>query len=227
MTAVLPSAPALPDHLASGLQPLEQALFDRIGSVPSAARPASDVDIAEGDSRPPGRPWPRASLRPDTIGRHACARPAGPVECGSRAAGSRAGVRMKDGSGRPIAGSAEELAQKIVDRLTRQSADVILAACLAEDGVGDLDPAKSMSIDRALQSRAGHRPLCRCRSIGRWSASALPRLSIIPPSPRCWRAKAPFPPMPDVANAIGAVVGQVRASARCSSPCRKMASSSC
>lgn len=120
-------------------------------------------------------------------------------------------MRIKDGSARPIAASAEELADKIVARLTRQSGEVILAACLAEDGA-EIDPSKSNAVDRALKRAEGivrfavalDRPL-----IGLGASAPV----YYPAIAELLGADSAIPADADVANAIGAVVGQVRAAA--------------
>lgn len=85
-------------------------------------------------------------------------------------------ARTKDGSGQPIAASVEALAQMIVDRLTRQSSEAILQACLSEDSAA-IDPTASLAVDRALKREPG---IVRFRSAstGRLSASAPRRRSI-------------------------------------------------
>ncbi|MGV1838327.1 hydantoinase/oxoprolinase N-terminal domain-containing protein [Rhizobium rhizogenes] len=202
----------VPDHLASGLTPLEQALFDKIGATPLALdqlltstsqKATLDRLVARGLVHLSGL-TPSDAMH--VLGRQS--------QWNGEAArlGLALAMRMKDGSGRPIAASVEELAQKIVDRLTRQSADVILAACLAEDGVADLDPAKSISIDRALRRAPGiarfaialDRPLV---GLGASAPVYYPAIAAMLAS------ESAIPADSDVANAIGAVVGQVRTSA--------------
>nr|WP_153369434.1 hydantoinase/oxoprolinase family protein [Rhizobium sp. ICMP 5592] len=202
----------VPDHLASGLTPLEQALFDKIGAVPLALdqllistsqKATLDRLVARGLVHLCGL-TPSDAMH--VLGRQS--------QWNGEAArlGLALAMRMKDGSGRPIATSVEELAQKIVDRLTRQSADVILSACLAEDGVADLDPAKSISIDRALRRAPGiarftislDRPLV---GLGASAPVYYPAIAAMLAS------ESAIPADSDVANAIGAVVGQVRTSA--------------
>ncbi len=202
----------VPDHLASGLMPLEQALFDKIGATPLALdhlltstsqKATLDRLVARGLVHLSGL-TPSDAMH--VLGRQS--------QWNGEAArlGLALAMRMKDGSGRPIAASVEELAQKIVDRLTRQSADVILAACLAEDGVADLDPAKSISIDRALR---------RVPGIARFAISLdRPLVGLGASAPVYYPAiaemlasESAIPADSDVANAIGAVVGQVRTSA--------------
>ncbi|NTF89246.1 hydantoinase/oxoprolinase family protein [Agrobacterium rhizogenes] len=202
----------VPDHLASGLTPLEQALFDKIGATPLALdqlltstsqKATLDRLVARGLVHLSGL-TPSDAMH--VLGRQS--------QWNGEAArlGLALAMRMKDGSGRPIAASVEELAQKIVDRLTRQSADVILAACLAEDGVADLDPARSISIDRALRRAPGiarfaialDRPLV---GLGASAPVYYPAIAAMLAS------ESAIPADSDVANAIGAVVGQVRTSA--------------
>ncbi len=121
-------------------------------------------------------------------------------------------ARRKDGSGRPIAASAEALAEKIVARLTRQSAEAILKTCLMEDGADTIDPATSPVVDHALRRIPGivrflvglDRPL-----IGLGASAPV----YYPAIAAALGTESVIPEDADVANAIGAVVGQVRATA--------------
>lgn len=121
-------------------------------------------------------------------------------------------ARRKDGAGREVAASAEMLATRIVDGMTRQSAEAVLATCLAEDGAGAIDPATSLAVDRALKRTPGiarlsislDRPLV---GLGASAAVYYPAVAAM------LGAQPVIPADADVANAIGAVVGQVRASA--------------
>jgi N-methylhydantoinase A/oxoprolinase/acetone carboxylase beta subunit len=118
-------------------------------------------------------------------------------------------ARRKAGSGQAVAVSALELAGMVSARLTRQSAEVILTALMAEEGIGGIDVSKSAFVERAL-----------ARTLG------LVRFSLRPDRPLvALGASAPvhYPAIADmldiesfvpvhagVANAVGAVVGQVR-----------------
>jgi N-methylhydantoinase A/oxoprolinase/acetone carboxylase beta subunit len=202
----------VPDHLASGLQPQELTLFDKIGHVPVALdqlltstpqKATLDRLVARGLVHLSGL-TPSDAMH--VLGRQS--------QWNTEAAelGMALGCRIKDGSARPIASTIEELAGKIVDRLTRQSAEVILSTCLAEDGVGDLDPAKSKAIDRALRTPPGivrfgialDRPLV---GLGASAPAYYPAIA------EMLGSESSIPADADVANAIGAVVGQVRARA--------------
>ncbi|MDI7862997.1 hydantoinase/oxoprolinase family protein [Rhizobiaceae bacterium n13] len=202
----------IPDYLAAGLQPQEKALFERIGSEPIALeelltstlqRATLDRLVARGLVHLCGL-TPSDAMH--VLGRQ--------HQWNAEAArlGLELAARGKDGSGRPIAASAKDLAQKIVDRLTRQSSEVILAACLAEDGIGDIDAMNSREIDRALQRASGiaHFSINLDRPLVGLGASAP---VYYPAIAGMLSAESVIPHDADVANAIGAVVGQVRATA--------------
>ncbi|WEX88678.1 hydantoinase/oxoprolinase family protein [Sinorhizobium garamanticum] len=201
----------LPDHLASGLQPQEQALYDRIGTVPVAL---ADVLLSTPQKATLDRLVARGLVHISGItpsdAMHVLGRQA---QWNAAAAhlGLEIAARMKDGSGQPIARSAEWLAQMIVERLTRQSSEVILQACLGEDGAGAIDPATSLAVDRALKREPGivrfsiglDRPL-----VGLGASAPV----YYPDIAEMLGTDAAIPAEADVANAVGAVVGQVRAS---------------
>lgn len=199
----------LPDHLASGLQPQEQALYGRIGMVPVAL---ADLLVSTPQKATLDRLVARGLV-------HICGlTPSDAMHVLGRQAqwngdaarlGLEIAARTKDGSGQPIAASVEALAQLIVDRLTRQSSEAILQACLSEDGAA-IDPAASLAVDRALKREPG---------IVRFSISLdRPLVGLGASAPVYYPAiaemlstEAAIPAEADVANAVGAVVGQVRA----------------
>lgn len=119
-------------------------------------------------------------------------------------------ARRKDGAGRPVAETAEQLAQTVVRRLARQSADAILATCLEEQGGEWTDPTSSGLLNRALERVPGvvgfsitlDRPL-----IGLGASARI----YYPDVANVLGAQPVLPAHADVANAIGAVVGEVRA----------------
>ena len=201
----------LPDAMAQGLQPQEQALYARIGgeSVPlnellTAASQKAVLDrlVARGLVHLVGI-TPSDALH--VLGRQ------NQWKADAARLGLELAARRRDGAGKPIAGSAEELAQKIVSRLTRQSCEAVLAACLAEDGAEAIDPAVSMAVDRALRRTPGitrfsislDRPL-----VGLGASASV----YYPAVAEMLGAEPVIPEHADVANALGAVVGQVRAS---------------
>lgn len=201
----------VPDHLAAGLQPQEAALFQKIGAVPlpldqliSFTQQKATLDrlVARGLVHICG-------LTPSDA-MHVLERQ-GQWDRKAAELGMLLAIRQKDGSGQPIASSAKVLAQLIVDRLTRQSAGVILSAALAEDGLADVDPARSVLIDRALRRETGiarfslslDRPL-----IGLGASAGV----YYPAIAEMLASDFAVPVDADVANAVGAVVGQVRSS---------------
>ncbi|RVH57620.1 hydantoinase/oxoprolinase family protein [Sinorhizobium meliloti] len=199
----------LPDHLASGLQPQEQALYGRIGMAPVAL---ADLLVSTPQKATLDRLVARGlvhicGLTPSDA-MHVLGRQA---QWNGEAArlGLEIAARTKDGSGQPIAASVEALAQMIVDRLTRQSSEAILQACLSEDSAA-IDPTASLAVDRALKREPG---------IVRFSISLdRPLVGLGASAPVYYPAiaemlstEAAIPEEADVANAVGAVVGQVRA----------------
>ncbi len=199
----------VPDHLAAGLQPQEAALFERIGATPlpldqliSFTQQKATLDrlVSRGLVHLVGLTPSDAMHLLDRQGQWS--REAAEL-------GLKLAVRQKNGAGQPIAASPWMLAERIVDRLTRQSAEVILSACFAEDGISDIDPVRSVLIDRALNRAPGiarfalslDRPL-----IGLGASAAV----YYPAIAELLSAECAVPSDADVANAVGAVVGQVR-----------------
>ncbi|HEV7317770.1 MAG TPA: hydantoinase/oxoprolinase family protein [Ensifer sp.] len=199
----------LPDHLASGLQPQEQALYERVGAVPVALetllvstpqKATLDRLVARGLVHICGL-TPSDAMH--VLGRQS--------QWNLEAArlGIELAARTRDGSGQPIASSPETMAEMIVDRLTRQSSEVILQACLGEDGA-TIDPAASQAVDRALTRVPGivrfslglDRPLV---GLGASAPVYYPAIA------EMLGTEAAIPEEAGVANAVGAVVGQVRA----------------
>lgn len=202
----------VPDGLATGLQSQEAHLFARVGEIPV---PLDQLLTSMAQSAVLDRLVARGlvhlcGLTPSDamhVLRHQ-------TQWDSKAAdlGLRLAMRMKDGAGRPIADSPTELAGRIVERLHRRSAEIVLGTCLAEDGLPDVDPARSVLVDRALSGKTGivrfglslDRPLV---GLGASAPVYYPEIAKI------LSAAVSIPPDADVANAVGAVVGQVHMSA--------------
>ncbi|PPJ45170.1 hydantoinase/oxoprolinase family protein [Rhizobium sp. KAs_5_22] len=200
----------VPDHLAAGLAAQEAALFARIGSEPvaldqlmTATSQLATLDrlVARGLVHICGI-TPSDAMH--VLGRQ------GQWHAEAAELGLRLAMRRKNGAGQPIAASPEELARRIVDRLTRQSAEVILSAVLPEAGLTDVDPARSLLIDHALRREAGivrfalslDRPLV---GLGASAPVYYPAIGDM------LSVACEVPTDADVANAVGAVVGRVRA----------------
>ncbi|WP_075291935.1 hydantoinase/oxoprolinase N-terminal domain-containing protein [Pararhizobium arenae] len=201
----------LPDHLAAGLTNQQQALYERIGSVPVALENllTSTLQRATLDRLVERGLVHICGLTPSDA-MHVLGRQ-GQWNGEAARLGAELAARIKDGQGRPIASSPEDMAEKVVARLTRQSAEVILSSCLAEDGAA-IDPAVSLAVDRALKRTPGivrfslalDRPLV---GLGASAPVYYPDIAEMLSAPSVIPADA------GVANAVGAVVGQIRASA--------------
>ncbi|MDQ0318271.1 N-methylhydantoinase A/oxoprolinase/acetone carboxylase beta subunit [Pararhizobium capsulatum DSM 1112] len=201
----------LPDHLATGLMSQQQALYERIGSIPVALESllTSTPQRATLDRLVERGLVHICGLTPSDA-MHVLGRQS---QWNGEAArlGAELAARIKDGQGRPVAASAEDMAEKIAARLTRQSAEVILSSCLAEDGAA-VDPAVSLAVDRALKRTPGivrfslelDRPL-----VGLGASAPV----YYPDIAEMLGAQSIIPADAGVANAVGAVVGQIRASA--------------
>lgn len=199
----------VPDHLSAGLQPQEATLFARITDVPMALDQLLTVTQQKATlDRLVARGLVHICGLTPSDAMHVLGRQ-GQWNRQAADLGMQVAMRQKDGTGKPIAGSPEELALRIVDRLTRQSAEAILSACLTEDGLGDIDPARSVLIDRALNRQTGiaHFTLSLDRPLIGLGASAP---VYYPAIAEMLSATCAVPEAADVANAVGAVVGQVR-----------------
>ncbi|MBA8899312.1 hydantoinase/oxoprolinase family protein [Phyllobacterium sp. P30BS-XVII] len=120
-------------------------------------------------------------------------------------------ARRKDGAGRPLCDTPEEVSQRTYDALIRRSSEVVLETILAEDGLDGPDMVASPLIQRALSGQGGiagikldiDRPL-----IGLGASAPV----YYPAVGRMLGTNDIVPADTDVANALGAVVGQVRVS---------------
>ena len=118
-------------------------------------------------------------------------------------------ARKKSGSGQPIAQSPKELAEMVSARLTRQSAEAVLTALLADEGITGIDASKSPFVDRALRRapgliRFGIRPDRPLVALGASAPVHYPAIADM------LDVESFVPMHAGVANAVGAVVGQVR-----------------
>jgi N-methylhydantoinase A/oxoprolinase/acetone carboxylase beta subunit len=118
-------------------------------------------------------------------------------------------ARQRGNDGRPVAPDAETLAARIRAALIRRSAEVVLDAAFAEDGFDRPEPSRSFLAQAALDRHAG---LVRPRL-----ALTVPLIGLGASAPAYYpavagllEAESVIPGHAGVANAIGAVVGQVR-----------------
>lgn len=202
----------VPDAFAAGLSPQEAALFARIGPSPVALDQllTATAQLATLDRLVARGLVHLCGITPSDA-MHVLGRQ-GQWDRMAAELGLRLAMRRKNGAGQPIAVSAEELAGRIVERLTRQSAEVILSATLSQDGIAEVDPARSVLIDRALRREPGivrfalslDRPLV---GLGASAPVYYPAIGDM------LAVACQVPGDADVANAVGAVVGRVCATA--------------
>lgn len=120
-------------------------------------------------------------------------------------------ARRKDGRGKPLAATPEVLAERVIARIERLSAERLLQVAFAEDGLVEPNLAASPIVRRALD-RSGRivraamlldRPVI---GLGAGASAYYPAVGEL------LGIDTIVPEHADVANAIGAVAGQVRVS---------------
>jgi len=121
-------------------------------------------------------------------------------------------ARQRTGSGNPIAQTAPQMAQMIIDQLTRQSAVALLETAFAEETPAFGEPAPELARHILIQrGLAAHRGLLKLDAglnlpvIG-LGASARTYYPAVAAQLNC---PVILPEHGDVANAIGAVVGRI------------------
>jgi N-methylhydantoinase A/oxoprolinase/acetone carboxylase beta subunit len=120
-------------------------------------------------------------------------------------------ARRKDGSGRPLCDTPEEVSHRTYDALIRRSSEVVLETVFAEDGLEGPETVASPLVQRALSGQSGiagarldiDRPV-----IGLGASAPV----YYPAVGDMLGTECIVPSDTDVANALGAVVGQVRVS---------------
>jgi N-methylhydantoinase A/oxoprolinase/acetone carboxylase beta subunit len=120
-------------------------------------------------------------------------------------------ARRKDGAGRPLCDTPEEVSRRTYNALVRRSCEVVLETVFAEDGLEGQETVASPLVQRALSDNRGiagirlqvDRPL-----VGLGASAPV----YYPAVGNGLDVKCIVPADTDVANALGAVVGQVRVS---------------
>jgi len=120
-------------------------------------------------------------------------------------------ARRRDGRGNPIEPDAEAISARVLRAVTRRSAEVIFETAFAEDGLEGPETVAHSLVQRAVDGRPG---------IARFSiALDRPVIGLGASAPLHYAALEGLvgngcivPEDTDVANALGAVVGQVRVS---------------
>lgn len=123
-------------------------------------------------------------------------------------------ARRRDGRGLALAATPEDFAGNVLARVTRRSAEVILETALAEDGLDGPATIAHPLLARALEGPGGNAGIARLAValdrpvIGLGASASLHYAGLA----RLVGNECVVPDGADVANAVGAVVGQVRVS---------------
>ncbi|MFT4151617.1 MAG: hydantoinase/oxoprolinase family protein [Paracoccaceae bacterium] len=206
---------------AGGLSPREVTVLNRIAApMPMAAALTTRLEAAALD-----RLMARGLVMIASVTPSDASHVTGGLAAWDAAAAEKAVrlmARRRDGAGQRIAGDAAAMAQRIIDQLTRQTADCLLEAAFAEDPAF-ADPPEVLA--RHALTRAG---LSHHRGVMQITARlGVPVIGLGASAPFYYGAvgrelgcEMILPEHAGVANAIGAVVGQVaqRASGFVSSP---------
>lgn len=199
----------LPERFAAGLTEVEERLFRRLSKTPLPLDRLF-ISAAEGATlmRLVSRGLAQVCGFTPSDAAHVMGRQA---SWDSRAArlGAALFARKRDGRGMPLAASAQEISERVLACLTRRSAEAILETALAEDGLESAVSPEHPLLQRAL---GGHQGVARLsvsldRPVVGLGASARLHYAGLK---RFFSSECVLPEHLDVANAIGAVAGQVR-----------------
>jgi N-methylhydantoinase A/oxoprolinase/acetone carboxylase beta subunit len=201
----------LPDRLAAGLSAPEDRLYQQIRDVPEPLdRVLPSTAAAATLNRLVSRGLVQISGFTPSDAAHVLGRQANWDGAAARL-GALLFARRRDGRGRPIADTPEAISERVLAAVTRRSAEAILETAFAEDGLDGGSIIAHELVQRAVDGRGGiarvsvalDRPVIGLGASAPLHYAALPQLV----GNRCV-----VPPDTDVANALGAVVGQVRVS---------------
>ncbi|MGB3897931.1 MAG: hydantoinase/oxoprolinase family protein [Mesorhizobium sp.] len=209
----------VPQRLESGMSHTEARLYAEIGAVPAPLDRllASNAQVAT-LNRLVGRGLVHIIGFTPSDAAHALGRQAN-WTAGAARLGAEAFCRRRDGQGRLIAESADDFCQMVLTAVTRRSAEVILETVFSEDGLEGEESVANPLVQRAVSQRDGMARLAIALDrpvIGLGASAHLHYVGL----PRLLGNECEVATDADVANALGAVVGQVRMSseARVSQP---------
>ncbi|MER9593157.1 hydantoinase/oxoprolinase family protein, partial [Mesorhizobium australicum] len=209
----------IPDRLAAGLTAPEARLFEAIGAV---AVPLDKMLISNAQNVTLDRLVSRglvhvAGFTPSDAA-HVLGKQAN-WDAATARLGAELFSRKRDGRGQLIAPSPEALSERVLVTLTRWSAEYILETAFAEDGLDGAATVAHALVQRAVDGDPGiaHLTVALDRPVIGLGASAPLHYAGLP---ALVGNDCVVPEDADVANALGAVVGQVRVSveARVSQP---------
>ncbi|MEP2641012.1 hydantoinase/oxoprolinase family protein [Roseobacter sp.] len=202
----------LPDQSRDGLTDREIQLLDRMGD---ALHPLANIVQARIENGALARLVERGAVQLGGVTASDASHVLGRVSAWDAPAAEKAlqlFARKRQGTGQCLAGTAQQMAQMIVDQLTRQTTLALVDAALSEDAA-DIGPnVDGLAAHPLMQAGlANHRGVLRVSAglnlpvIG-LGASAR---SYYPAVGQAVGAQMILPEHGDVANAIGAVVGRV------------------
>ena len=203
----------MPERLAAGLSSAEARLYAEIGMVPL---PLDRLLLSNAQNATLNRLVARglvhvAGFTPSDAA-HVLGRQSN-WDAGPARLGAALFARRKDGRGQAVADTPEALCERVLAALTRLSAEYILETAFAEDGLDGAATVAHALVQRAVDGWPG---------IARLTVALdRPVIGLGASAPLHYAGLAPLvgnsclvPEDTDVANALGAVVGQVRVAAQ-------------
>jgi N-methylhydantoinase A/oxoprolinase/acetone carboxylase beta subunit len=201
----------LAECYAAGLNPAEEALCLKLSDVPQPLdRVLTSASQNAALAKLVARGLVLVSGFTPTDAQHVLGRQLnGSLEAAQK--GAALFARKRDGRGKAIAATGAEIAERVITQLERRSAELVLETAFAESGLEGPETVAHATIQSALDGNHGvarlsvslDRPV-----IGLGASAGL----IYPAVGSLLSSKAVIPPHANVANAVGAVVGEVRVS---------------
>ena len=202
----------VPDRLAAGLTGAEARLYEMIGAVPVAVDRLLTSNAQNATlNRLVSRGLVHVAGFTPSDAAHVLGKQANWDPAAARL-GAELFARKRDGRGQSVAASPEAISERVLVTLTRWSAEVILETAFAEDGLDGAATVAHALVQRAVDAHPGIARLSVAldRPVIGLGASAPLHYAGLPP---LIGNDCVVPEDTDVANALGAVVGQVRVSA--------------
>ncbi|CDX37633.1 Hydantoinase [Mesorhizobium plurifarium] len=202
----------VPDRLAAGLTGPEAKLYETIGATPLALDRLLSSNAQNATlNRLVARGLVHISGFTPSDAAHVLGKQSNWDAAAARL-GAELFARRRDGRGQTIAATPEEISQRVLTTLTRWSAEYILETAFADDGLDGAATVAHALVQRAVDAHPG---------IARFTVALdRPVIGLGASAPLHYAGLPPLvgngcivPEDTDVANALGAVVGQVRVSA--------------
>ncbi len=201
----------LPKALAAGLDPREAELFARLSTSPlpldTLLTSAMELPVL---NRLVARGLVQVAGFTPSDAAHALGLQAN-WHAGAAHLGAELFARRKNGRGQPLAPDGAALSRLVLAEITRRSAEVILETAFAEDGLDGPAAVAHALVQRAMQGEGGIARLSVALDrpvIGLGASAGLHYGGLAALLGR----ECVIPAHADVANAVGAVAGQVRVS---------------